>query len=178
VRPALVIETGVGHGGSLILHASMMELMGGDGLVVGIDVEIRPHNRAALESHPLIRRIRLIEGSSVDESVFDRVRDLAQGRSPVLVALDSNHTHEHVARELELYSPLVTKDSYLIVFDTVVEDMPDEFFSDRPWRRGNSPKTAVREFLKRNDRFEVDAELEKRLVITVAPEGYLRRVKD
>lgn len=179
VRPALVVETGIAHGGSLALYASMLELIGGDGLVVGVDVEIRPHNREAIASHPMAKRIRMIEGSSVDESVLEQVRALARERAPVLVALDSNHTHEHVLRELELYAPLVTKGSYIVVFDTVVEDMPSaEFFPDRPWSQGNSPKTAVREFLRKNERFEVDREIEERLMLTVAPEGYLRCIKD
>jgi cephalosporin hydroxylase len=177
VRPDLIIETGVAHGGSLMLAASLLELLGGDGRSVGIDVEIRPHNRAAIEAHPLAKRITLVEGSSVSDAVVARVRELAKGRERVLVMLDSNHTHEHVLRELDLYSPLVQAGSYLIVFDTAVEDMPEAFFQDRPWGRGNNPKTAVREFLEHNDRFQVDRELEDKLLITVAPGGYLKCVK-
>jgi cephalosporin hydroxylase len=178
VRPDLVVETGIAHGGSLIFHASILELLGGDGRVLGVDIDIRQHNRVEIERHPLFKRIDLLQGSSIDEEVFRQVRQRAEGRERVLVVLDSNHTHEHVLRELELYSTLVKKDSYLVVFDTVIEDMPDDAFPDRPWGRGNNPKTAVRQFLKANDRFVVDAEIENKLLITVAPSGYLKCVKD
>jgi cephalosporin hydroxylase len=178
VKPELIIETGIAHGGSLIFYASMLELIGGNGLAAGIDVDIRAHNRAEIEKHPLFKRIVLIEGSSVEPAVLEKVHSIARSRMRRLVALDSNHTHDHVLRELELYSQLVTKDSYLVVFDTVVEDMPESFFQDRPWGKGNNPKTAVREFLKKNKRFVIDREIENKLLLTVAPDGYLRCVKD
>jgi cephalosporin hydroxylase len=126
----------------------------------------------------MAKRISMIEGSSTGPEIIQQVRGLADGCRCILVALDSNHSHDHVRRELELYSPLVTKDSYLVVFDTAVEDMPDNFFPDRPWKKGNNPKTAVWEFLKTTDRFVVDKETENKLLITVAPDGYLRCVKD
>ena len=178
VKPDLIVETGIAHGGSLILWASLLQLLGGDGQVVGIDVEIRRANRAEIEGHPLSPRITMIEGSSVDASVVDRVRALAGTRRRVLVVLDSNHTHDHVARELDLYAPLVGRGSYLVVMDTVVEEMPADFFPDRPWGPGNNPKTAVTAFLKRNDRFEIDREIDAKLLMSVAPGGYLRCVKD
>lgn len=178
VKPDLIVETGVAHGGSLVFYASMLELLGGDSQIVGIDIDIRPHNRAAIEAHPLYRRIVLLEGSSTDQHIVDSVYNLAKERRSILVVLDSNHTHDHVLKELELYSPLVQQGGYLVVFDTVVEDMPDGFFHDRPWGRGNNPKTAVRQFLKTNDRFEVDPEYQQKLLLTVAPEGYLKCVKD
>jgi len=178
VRPDLIIETGIAHGGSLIYYASLLELIGGEGLVLGIDVDIRPHNRIEIESHSMSKRIQLIQGSAVDEHTVQQVRAVASGKRRVLVALDSNHTHEHVLRELELYSPLVTKGSYLIVFDTIVEDMPKECFPDRPWGPGNNPKTAVQEFLKRNRRFVVDEEIDHRIQISVAPSGYLKCIAD
>jgi cephalosporin hydroxylase len=178
VKPVVVVETGIAHGGSLVFSASMLELIGGPGRVIGVDIEIRPHNRAAIEQHPLSKRITMIEGSSVDEAVAARVKALCGNAGPVLVILDSNHTHEHVARELELYSPLVGKGSYLIVFDTVIEDMPSTAFPDRPWAHGNNPKTAVREFLARNRRFVVDKEVENKLLLSVAPEGYLKCIAD
>jgi cephalosporin hydroxylase len=178
VKPDLVIETGVAHGGSLVLSASVLELLGGDGLALGIDVEIRPHNRAALEAHPLARRLRLLEGSSVDEGVIARVYDIARGRQRVFVVLDSNHTHAHVAAELRAYTPLVKTGSYVVVLDTVIEDMPVTAFPERPWGRGNSPRTAVREFLETSDRFVADRELEQKLLLTTAPEGFLRCVRD
>ncbi len=177
VKPDLIVETGIAHGGSLIFYASMLELMGGEGRVLGIDVDIRAHNRVEIEKHPLSRRIQMIEGSSVDARVIARVRKLAAGKKSVLVALDSNHTHEHVRRELEHYSPLVTKGSYLVVFDTIIEDMPEDAFPDRPWGKGNNPKTAVHEFLKTNKRFVIDKSIEEKLLITVAPDGYLKCIK-
>jgi cephalosporin hydroxylase len=178
VRPDLIVETGIAHGGSIIFSASMLELLGGDGRVVGIDIDIRAHNRAVIEQHPMAKRITMIEGSSIAPEVAEQVRGLARGRERVLVLLDSNHTHEHVLREMELYGPLVTKDSYLVVFDTTIEDAPEEFSADRPWGKTDNPKTAVREFLKTNDRFAVDKDVESKLLITVSREGYLKCVKD
>ena len=178
VKPDLIVETGIAHGGSLIFHASLLELIGGTGRVLGIDVDIRPHNRAAIEQHPMSKRITMLQGSSVDDAVAREVHEFARSRTPVLVSLDSNHTHEHVLRELQLYAPLVTKGSYLVVFDTVVEHMSKEFFPNRPWGQGNNPKTAVHEFLKTTDRFVIDKEIENKLLLTVAPDGYLKCVKD
>lgn len=178
VKPDLIVETGIAHGGSLIFYASMLELIGEGGQILGIDVDIRQHNRVEIEKHPMFKRITMIEGSSIDEEIAKQVFDFAKGNSRVLVVLDSNHTHDHVLKELELYSPLVTKDSYLVVFDTVVEDMPEDFFPDRPWGKGNNPKTAVWEFLKTNKRFEIDKDIEAKLLITVAPDGYLKCVED
>lgn len=178
VKPDLIVETGIAHGGSLILSASILELLGGDGMVVGVDIDIREHNKLKIESHALTKRIKMIQGSSVAPEVASQVRELARGRQRIMVILDSNHTHEHVRRELELYSPLVTRDSYLVVFDTSIEDAPAGFFSDRPWGRGNNPRTAVWEFLRTSDRFVVDKDVEDKLLITVAPDGYLRCIKD
>ena len=177
VKPDLIIETGIAHGGSLILWSSLLELLGGDGRVIGIDVEIRPHNRAAIEAHPLVRRITMIEGSSVDPAVVDRVGEMARGRQTVMVMLDSSHAHEHVRRELDLYARLVSVGSYLIVFDTSVEYLPEDLFANRPWKRGNSPATALREFMASNHEFEVDRVIDRKLLLTSAPGGYLRRIK-
>ena len=178
VQPDLIVETGIAHGGSLIFYASLLELIGGNGRVLGVDIDIRPHNRTEIEKHPMFKRITMIQGSAVDRAIADQVNALAKGARKVLLILDSNHTHEHVLQELELYSPLVKKGSYIIVYDTVVEDLPDDCFKDRPWGRGNNPKTAVWEFLKKNDRFEMDKETENKLLLTVAPDGYLRCIKD
>ena len=178
VKPDLIIETGIAHGGSLIFWASMLELLGRDGQVVGVDIEIRDHNRVEIEGHSLHGRITMIQGSSVHGDVVRLVRQIAQRRQRILVFLDSNHGHDHVLSELDMYSPLVTKGSYLIVCDTVIEDMPADAFPDRSWGKGNNPKTAVREFLSRNDRFEIDRDIEGKLVLTVAPGGYLKCVKD
>jgi len=178
VKPDLVVETGIAHGGSLIHSASLLELLGGDGLVVGVDVDIRAHNRREIEAHPLAKRIRMIEGSSTDPAVVAAVGELAQGRQSVLVMLDSDHTHAHVLRELELYAPLVTRGSYLVVFDTLIEDLPDELFTGRRWGKGNNPKTAVWQFLATTDRFEIDGLIAGKLLLTCAPDGYLRCVRD
>jgi len=178
VQPDLIIETGIAHGGSIIYYASLLEMMGCEGKIVGVDIDIRAHNRTEIENHPMFKRIHLIEGSAIDPAIAKQVCQIAAGKQKILVILDSNHTHDHVLAELNLYSHLVTKDSYLVVFDTIIEDMPDEFFPDRPWSKGNNPKTAVWEFLKNNDRFEIDKKLESKLLITVAPDGYLKCIKD
>lgn len=178
VKPDLIIETGIAHGGSLVLSASILELIGGGGHVVGIDIDIRAHNRKAIEEHPMFKRITLLEGSSISEEIGAQVTALAAGKKSVMVFLDSNHAHDHVLGELALYSPLVTKGSYLAVFDTVVEDLPAGSFPNRPWDKGSNPKTAVWEFLKHNDRFVMDKELEGKLLLTVAPDGYLKCIKD
>lgn len=192
IRPDLIIETGIAHGGSLIMSASLLAMLdycdaveAGTPLdpratrrrVLGIDIDIRPHNRAAIEAHPMAHRIDMIEGSSIAAEVIAQVHEIASGYQRVLVLLDSNHTHEHVLAELEAYAPLVSTGSYCVVFDTLIDDMPDDFFDSRPWGRGNNPKTAVHEYLRRDDRFEIDRDIEAKIQITVAPDGYLRRAK-
>ncbi|PYS69767.1 MAG: cephalosporin hydroxylase [Acidobacteria bacterium] len=177
VKPDLIIETGIAHGGSIIFSASMLELLGGNGKVVGVDIDIREHNRKEIENHPMFKRIELIEGSSISEDTAQRVRAIAADYSNVMVILDSNHTHNHVSKELEIYSSLVSIDSYLVVFDTFVEDMPRDFFHDRPWNVGDNPKTAVFAFLKENDSFEIDNVIENKLMVSSAPSGFLKRVR-
>ena len=182
VKPDLIIETGIAHGGSLIFSASMLELLafcGGptDGGVIGIDIEIRPHNRKAIEEHPMFRRISMIEGDSTADEVITLVHEKARKHRTILVCLDSNHTHDHVLKELRAYAPLVTKGSYCVVFDTIIEDMPAGSFPDRPWDKGNNPKTAVWEYLKETNMFEIDEDIPNKLLITVAPDGYLKRVR-
>jgi len=174
-KPDLIIETGIAHGGSLIYYASLLELIG-NGKVLGIDIDIRKHNKKAIEEHPMYKRITMIEGSSTTKKVIEKVKKYAKDMKNILVCLDSNHTYKHVLKELELYSYFVTKDSYLVVFDTVIEDQPDEIFNDRPWGKGNNPKTAVIEFLRKNENFIVDESIENKLLITVAPGGYLKRI--
>ncbi|MDY7563972.1 cephalosporin hydroxylase family protein [Pseudomonas sp. RTC3] len=173
-RPDVIIETGIAHGGSLVFYASMLELIG-HGEVVGVDIDIRQHNREAIEAHPMSHRIHMIQGSSIDPTIVDQVRARIAGKK-VLVVLDSNHTHEHVLEELRLYAPLVSVGSYCVVMDTVVEDMPEDAFPDRPWGKGDNPKTAVWAYLKENRDFEIDSAIHSKLLITVAPDGYLRRV--
>jgi cephalosporin hydroxylase len=191
VKPTLVVETGIAHGGSLVLSASMLAMLdyceaveAGTTLdprksrrrVVGIDIDIRSHNRSAIEEHPLSGLITMVEGSSVDRHVIDEVHQLAAGHETVMVFMDSNHTHEHVLGELNAYAHLVTKGSYCVVFDTFVEDMPPKYFPDRPWDKGDSPKTAVREYLKSHNEFEIDKSIDSKLLISVAPDGYLLRI--
>ena len=180
-RPDLIIETGIAHGGSLVFSASMLELnaiCGGpaQAQVLGVDIDIRAHNRAAIEAHPLARRIRMIQGSSIAADTISAVRRIAGQYRNILVCLDSNHTHEHVLAELEAYAPLTSVGNYCVVFDTVVENLPGQMWTDRPWGPGNNPKTAVRKFLQTHPEFQIDQRVHQQLLITVAPDGYLVRV--
>ena len=182
VKPELIIETGIAHGGSLIFSASMLALLEitgviNKGKVLGIDIDIREHNRIEIEKHPLANKITMMQGSSVDEDTVRQVHKFSKDYNNIIVCLDSNHTHNHVLSELKAYSPLVSKGSYCVVFDTIIEDMPEDFFPDRPWGKGDNPKTAVWEFMKTNDRFEIDKEIENKLLITAAPDGFLKCVK-
>lgn len=191
IKPDLIIETGIAHGGSLIMSASMLALLdmcdaieSGVTLnpryskrkVLGIDIDIRAHNRAAIEAHPMASRIQMIQGSSIAPDIVEQVRQMAKGYERILVCLDSNHTHAHVLAELQAYAPLTSFGSYCVVFDTIVEDMPADMFPDRPWGQGDNPKTAVWEYLKTHPDFEIDKSIQHKLLITVAPDGYLKRV--
>jgi cephalosporin hydroxylase len=178
VEPDLIIETGIAHGGSLILHASILELLNNNGEVVGIDVDLRKHNKLEIEKHPLFKRITLIDGSSTDENTIGIISDISKKKNKILVILDSNHDHQHVLNELRLYEKFVCKGSYIIVFDTIIEFVPEDFWPNRSWSVGNNPKTAVDQFLKENDRFAVDTEIENKLLITTAPGGYLKCIKN
>jgi cephalosporin hydroxylase len=192
IKPDLIVETGIAHGGSLIMSASILALLdmceaieSGTVLdpkeskrkVLGLDIDIRKHNREAIEEHPMSSRIQMIQGSSIALEVIEQVKAVAKNYQRVLVCLDSNHTHNHVLAELEAYAPLTSVGSYCIVFDTIVEDMPKAIFSDRPWGLGNNPKTAVCEYLKTHPEFEIDKNIDHKLLISVAPDGYLKRVK-
>ena len=192
IKPDLIIETGIAHGGSLIFSASMLALLDmcdaietGEKLdprashrkVLGIDIDIRTHNRSAIQAHPMASRIQMIQGSSIAPEIIAQVSDVASHYSCVLVCLDSNHTHAHVLAELGAYAPMTSKDSYCVVFDTVIEDMPKDMFPDRSWGPGNNPKTAVWEYLKTHPEFEIDKSIQHKLLITVAPDGYLKRVR-
>ncbi|HEY4876429.1 MAG TPA: cephalosporin hydroxylase family protein [Puia sp.] len=177
IKPDLIIETGIAHGGSLIFYASLLELIG-SGEVLGIDIDIREHNKKEIEKHPMFKRIKMIQGSSIEEAIVSEVKKSAAGKNKILVVLDSNHTHQHVYKELMFYAPLVTPESYIVVFDTIVEDLPDGYFNEtRPWGRGDNPKTAVHEFLKNNPDFVIDKSIDNKLLISVAPDGYLKRIK-
>lgn len=191
VKPDLIIETGIAHGGSLIFSASMLAQLdlcdaieSGEKLdprvskrkVLGLDVDIRTHNREAIEAHPMASRIQMIQGSSIAPEVVTQVKAIAANYKRIVVCLDSNHTHDHVLAELEAYAPLVSVGSYCVVFDSVVEDMPKEMSFDRPWGPGNNPKTAVWKYLETHKEFEIDKSIENKLLITVAPDGFLKRV--
>lgn len=192
IKPDLIIETGIAHGGSLMMSASMLALLdlceaivSGVTLdprqsrrkVLGVDIDIRAHNREAIEAHPMSSRIMMIEGSSIAPEVVAQVHEVAASYNRILVCLDSMHTHNHVFAELNAYAPLVTLGSYCVVFDTIIEDMPEDMFPDRPWGVGNNPKTAVWEYLESHPEFEIDASIQHKLLITVAPDGFLKRVK-
>ena len=180
VKPELIIETGIAHGGSLIYYASLLELLSisghGDGSVLGVDVDIREHNYNEIVAHPMFKRITMIKGSSVDSKIIKQVKKAAEAKTTIVI-LDSNHTHDHVLAELEAYANLASVGSYCVVFDTVIEDLPKEICSNRKWGPGNSPKTAVQKFLKTNNNFEVDKTIQDKLLLTVAPDGYLKRKK-
>ena len=204
VKPDLIIETGIAHGGSLIFSASMLAQLDitdaiekglsidpdkSNRKVLGIDIDIREHNRMAIEDHPMSSRIQMIQGSSIAPDIIDKVKKIAKGYKRILVCLDSNHTHEHVLSELEAYAPLTSIDSYCVVFDTIIEDLPDDIFPDRPWGKGNNPKTAVYQYLQQLDsksgkdnsdddiEFEIINEIDSKLLISVAPSGYLKRTR-
>jgi cephalosporin hydroxylase len=191
VKPDLIIETGIAHGGSLILSASMLALLdmceaieAGKAIdprqsrrtVLGIDIDIRAHNRQAIEAHPMASRIQMIQGSSIESKIVEEVREIASGFNRVMVCLDSNHTHDHVLAELSAYAPLTSVGSYCVVFDTIVEDMPAETFVDRPWGPGNSPKTAVHQYLQSHPEFRINKSIDNKLLISVAPDGFLERI--
>lgn len=178
VRPDLIVEMGVAHGGTLIYYASLFAMMNLDGKVLGVDIDIRDHNRFEIEKHPMFDRIEMIQGSSVDQDIADQVHAFAKDYNNILLVLDSNHTHDHVLREMQLYSPLVRKGSYMVVYDTAVEFAPDDLNNDRPWAVGDNPHTAVMEFLKSSDRFEIDPVYNGKLLISMAPDGYLKCVSD
>ncbi|WP_018985063.1 cephalosporin hydroxylase family protein [Methylophilus methylotrophus] len=192
VKPDLIIETGIAHGGSLIMNASYLAMLdfcdsleSGTPLdpkapkrrVLGLDIDIREHNRKAIEAHPMSHRIDMIQGSSIDSTTIEQVKSYSKNFQRILVCLDSNHTHDHVLAELNAYASLVSIGSYCVVFDTFVEDVPKDVFTNRPWEPGNNPKTAVWDFLDNNQNFSIDKTIENKLQITVAPDGFLKRIR-
>lgn len=178
VKPDLIIETGIAHGGSIIFSSSMMELLGNGGKVIAVDIDIRKHNREEIESHPMMKNITMLEGSSIDEKIVQQIRDYAKNFKNIMVVLDSNHTQDHVLRELELYTPLVSVNSYILLPDTFVEFFPKGYVKDRPWDVGNNPFTAMEAFLKTTSDFIKDESLTDKLLITEAlGGGYLKRIK-
>ena len=192
VRPDLIIETGIAHGGSLVLSASMLAMLDmcdaiqsgiqmdprrSNRKVLGIDIDIRKHNRRAIEEHPMSHRISMLQGSSIAPEIVTEVAEFADGYERVLVCLDSNHTHDHVLAELNAYAPLVSVGSYCVVFDTIVEHLPGSLYPDRPWGPRDNPRTATHEFLRFNENFEINDDIDAKLLISVAPQGFLRRIK-
>jgi len=192
IKPDLIIETGIAHGGSLIFSASMLALLDiaeaiesgclfdpkvSRRKVVGLDIDIRAHNRSAIENHPMASRIQMLQGSSIDPDLIQQVNEIAKDYQRILVCLDSNHTHDHVLAELEAYASLVSVGSYCIVFDTAIEDLPQSLVGDRPWSVGNNPKTAVMDYLSVHPEFQIDKTIQHKLLITVAPDGYLKRIR-
>ena len=181
IKPDLIIETGIARGGSLILSASILELIG-HGTVLGIDVDIKEFNKKNIKKNHLAKRISMIQGSSIDKKVVNQVKKLAKGKKRILLFLDSDHSFEHVLTELKSYSSLIKKGSYIVVFDTVIENFPNNWLKkhgiDRPWNKANNPKMAVKEFLKINKRFKIDTDIEKKLLVTVAPKGFLKCIKN
>ena len=190
-KPDLIIETGIAHGGSLIMSAAALAMLDmceaieagknidpskSERKVLGVDIDIRAHNKAAIEAHPMASRIEMIQGSSIESEIIEKVKMIAGRYKRVLVCLDSNHTHEHVLAELEAYAPLVSKDSYCVVFDTVIEDLPADMFGDRPWAPGDNPKTALHAYLKSHPEFEIDKSIDHKLLVSVAPDGFLKRI--
>jgi cephalosporin hydroxylase len=176
IKPDLIIETGIAHGGSIIYYASLLELIG-KGEVLGIDIDIREHNKKKIEEHPMYKRINMLEGSSITKEMVERIKPFTEGKKSIIVCLDSNHTHEHVLKELDFYAPFVTLGSYIVVFDTIVEDLPERYLPGRSWGIGNNPKTAVHEFLQHNKHFIIDENMDNKLLISVNPNGYLKRVR-
>ena len=174
IQPDLIIETGIARGGSLIFYASMLKLLGGNRKVIGIDIDIRAHNRKLIEQHPMYPWIVMLEGSSISQDLIQQVYTLAKPYQNILLALDSKHTKEHVLAELEAYSPLIKPPSYIVVFDTRIEWTPKARFTNRPWGAGNSPMSAVQQFLQTNKRFLCDYSYENKLQITECPGGYLK----
>jgi cephalosporin hydroxylase len=192
VKPDLIIETGIAHGGSLIFSAStlaVLDLIEASNKykkfdprktkrkVIGVDIDIRKHNKKAIKKHPFYYMIDLIEGSSTDSSIVNKIKKISKKFSRILVILDSNHTTEHVLSELNLYSSLVSKGSYCIVFDTLVGDFPKNIYEDRPWGPNNNPKIAVKKFLSQNNKFIIDKDIYNRYLITVSKDGYLKKIK-
>ncbi len=176
IKPDVIVETGIAHGGSIIFSASMLELIG-KGEVIAVDIDIRQHNRELIETHPMFKRITMIQGSSIDEQIINQIKQKIGNNKTVMVVLDSNHTHDHVLDELKLYGEMVSVSSYMICMDTFVEDMPPGHVKNRPWDKGSNPMTAVFEYLQTNKNFEIDKAIDNKLLISEGRNGYLKKVK-
>ncbi|MDY1547598.1 cephalosporin hydroxylase family protein [Luteibacter sahnii] len=175
VKPAAIVQTGIAAGGGAVFSASMLTLAGDDGIVVAIEPRLRPEVRERLLAHRVADRLRIVEGDPLDEATFGQVVGHVGARSPVLVILDLTHTHDHVLGELRRYAPLVTPESYVVVMDTIMEYLPEQAFAGKPYGKGNNPATAARAFLAEDERFEVDHAIEDQVIMTLSPDGFLRR---
>jgi cephalosporin hydroxylase len=173
-KPTVILETGIARGGSMVFFASLLELLG-EGRVIGVELELRPHNREAMLTHPLMRRIEIIDGSSIADATHRQVCSRINLNDRVMVVLDSNHTHQHVYRELRLYGPLVSRGQFLVVADTVIEDIPRQDHRPRAWGPGDNPSTALDAYLRETDAFVRDQYYNSKLLLTSSPRGYLRR---
>ena len=175
-KPDIIIETGVARGGSVLFMASILEMMG-NGQVIGVDIDIRKHNRESIEAHPMSKRVTLIEGGSVDDSILKQVRANIPDGARVMVVLDSDHSRDHVLEECRAYGPMVTKDCYMVVADTLVGHLDEKEAPQnrsQVWYKGNDPLTALQEYMLESDRFEIDLEINGKLVLSSSPGGYLR----
>jgi cephalosporin hydroxylase len=178
-RPTVIIETGVARGGSVIMMASLLKLIGG-GKVIGVDIDIRAHNRDSIERHPLADGITLVEGSSIAEETVARVKAEIRPEDRVMVVLDSDHSRAHVVAELRAYGALVTQGCYLVVADTAAGYLTEEQVSRRQskvWQQGDEPLSAARDYLSETDRFEVDPVINGKLVMSSSPGGYLKCIR-
>ena len=177
LKPDLIIETGIAHGGSIIFSASMMEMTGVKGEVVAVDIDIREHNKKLIKKHPMYKRITMYEGSSLDPSIIKKIKQHKKNKKRVMVILDSLHTHEHVLKELKIYTPFVTLGSYCILPDTFIEFFPSGYYShNRPWDVGNNPYTAMKSFLRKNKKFTIDKQLSSKAMISETIDGYIKRI--
>ena len=188
IKPDLVIETGVAHGGSIILSASLLRMIDYDDFIsgkkniskrksIGIDIDIRKHNLNEIKKNPYFNVIHLLEGSSISTRIKRKVYKIAKNFKKILLLLDSNHTHKHVLKELEFYTPLISKGSYCIVYDTFINDLENSLFKNKHWSKQKNPKTAVIEFLRKNKNFKIDTQINNQLLITSARDGYLKKIK-
>ena len=178
-KPDVIIETGVARGGSVLFMASLLEMLGG-GKVVGVDIDIRAHNRATIEDHVMSKRVVLIEGGSVDEDTLASVRAQIPKGARVMVVLDSDHSREHVLSECRAYGQMVTEGCYLVVADTLVGHITEDKAPTKRskiWFKGDEPLSALNDYLAENDRFLVDPVLNGKLVLSSSPGGYLQCVK-
>ncbi len=178
-KPKIIIECGIGHGGMLIFYASILKLLDIKNFqIIGIDVLIKKKNRKKIENHPLSKYIKLYETSSIDSTFFKKLKNkVSNGKKSKLVILDSNHTKNHVLKELDLYSTILKRGEYIVVMDTIIEFVNKIFNKGKLFKKGNSPYNAVNEFLKKNKKFKIDKFYENKSYLTVARKGFLKKIR-